>query len=77
MNKSGWAKSKSKAKKKRVYYSMLEGLFSNTNKDKFYLVFLLSWKPKKWSYNATEYKILILVAYPKTLASKDTFAWQS
>ena len=56
---------------------MLEGLFSNTNKDKFYLVFLLSWKPKKWSYNATEYKILILVAYPKTLASKDTFAWQS
>lgn len=58
-------KAKAKQKKKKVYYSMLEGLFSNTNKDKFYFVFLLSRKPKQWRYNATEYKILILIAYQK------------
>ena len=50
---------------------MLEGLFSNTNKDKFYFVFLARWKPKKWSYNAAEYKILILIAYQKKIASKN------
>ena len=59
------AKAKQKKKKKKVYYSMLEGLFSNTNKEKFYFVFLVRWKPKKWSYNAAEYKILILIAYQK------------
>ena len=52
---------------------MLEGLFSNTNKEKFYFVFLVRWKPKKWSYNAAEYKILILIAYQKKkkIASKN------